>query len=78
MRCLHGKNLRFRYEVEHADYFICYINKEYGGAYDAFKLAKRRNKKVINLADDEGVKLSEIERKKEFAELEKIYGKKFL
>ena len=67
---------RNRYEVEHADFFICYITTEYGGAYDAFKLAKRRNKKVINLADDENVKLSEIEHRKEMEELKKIYGNK--
>lgn len=69
---------RNRYEVENADYFICYITKEYGGAYDAFKLAKRRNKTVINLADDEDVKHSEIEHQKKFAELEKLYGNKIL
>lgn len=65
---------RNRYEVENADCFICYIVSNYGGAYNAFKLAKHKNKKVINLADDEEVKQAEIEHRKEMAKLKKLYG----
>ncbi len=67
---------RNRYEVKYADYFICYITKEYGGAYEAFKLATHHNKNVVNLAKDEDVKLSEIKHRKEMKELEKLYGNK--
>lgn len=66
---------RNKYEVENADFFICYITKEYGGAYNAYKLTKRRNKKVINLADDEEVKRLKIEHKK-MEEYRKLYGDK--
>ncbi|MCM1323122.1 MAG: hypothetical protein NC218_02960 [Acetobacter sp.] len=67
---------RNRYEVENADFFICYIHKEYGGAYTAYRLAKRNGKKVINLAESEEVKHSEIEHKKKMEEYRKLYGDK--
>jgi len=45
---------RNRWIVNNSDYIIGYVQTSYGGAYEALKYAKRKNKKVINLA--EGVK----------------------
>ena len=36
--------------VEQADLFVCYVEREEGGAYTAMKYAKKLEKKVINLA----------------------------
>lgn len=42
---------RNRYMVDRADIVICYIKREYGGAFQAIKYAERKDKRVINLAD---------------------------
>ena len=39
-----------RWMVEQADLFVCYVEREEGGAYTAMKYAKKLEKKVINLA----------------------------
>ena len=39
--------------VEQADLFICYVEREEGGAYTALKYAKKLEKEVINLAEQE-------------------------
>jgi len=44
---------RNRWMVEQADLFICYVEREEGGAYTALKYAKKLEKEVINLADKE-------------------------
>ena len=44
---------RNRWMVEQADLFICYVEREEGGAYTALKYAKKLEKEVINLAEDE-------------------------
>ena len=41
---------RNRWMVEACDLFICYVEREEGGAYTAMKYAKKLEKKVINLA----------------------------
>ena len=41
---------RNRWMVEACDLFICYVEREDGGAYTAMKYAKKLEKKVINLA----------------------------
>ena len=37
--------------ISKSDLVIAYVSRTYGGAYKAFQYAKRRNKKIINLAD---------------------------
>ena len=42
---------RNRWVVENVDLIICYISHDWGGAYKACDYAKRKNKAIINLAD---------------------------
>ena len=42
---------RNRWIVEQSDYIIGYVLTSYGGAYEALKYAKGKNKSIINLAD---------------------------
>ena len=44
---------RNRWMVEQADLVIVFVEKDSGGAYTALKYAKKLEKEVINLADDE-------------------------
>ena len=44
---------RSRWMIEVSDYCLCYINHAWGGAYKFAKLAKRRDKTVINLGNTE-------------------------
>lgn len=48
---------RNRWMVEQADLFICYVEREEGGAYAALKYARKLEKEIVNLAiersDDE-------------------------
>ena len=36
--------------AKNTDFVIAYINREYGGAYDAFQYTKRLKKNIINLS----------------------------
>ncbi len=45
---------RNRYMVKNADFVISYVWKEYGGAYEALKIAQNNNKTIINLAQKTG------------------------
>lgn len=40
-----------RIMVDTCDYVITYINKDYGGAYEAARYAERRAKIMINITD---------------------------
>ncbi len=42
---------RNRWMVEQANLFVCYVEREQGGAYTALKYAKRIKKPIINLAE---------------------------
>ena len=42
---------RNEWMVDKADIIIAYVKYSYGGAYRRFKYAKKRDKKIINLAD---------------------------
>ena len=42
---------RNKYMVEKADLVIAYINHDWGGAYETYKYAMRKNKRIINLYD---------------------------
>ena len=42
---------RNRWMVERADLLICYVEREYGGAYAAMKYAMALGKKIINLSE---------------------------
>ena len=42
---------RNRYMVDKADLVICYVKREWGGAFQAIKYAIGRGKKVLNIAD---------------------------
>ena len=44
---------RNRWMVEQADLFICYLERDNGGAYSAMKYAKKLNKRIINLSDSD-------------------------
>lgn len=41
---------RNRWMVEQADLFVCYVEREEGGAFIALKYAKRLGKQIVNLA----------------------------
>lgn len=41
---------RNRYMAKNADFIIAYVDREYGGAYTALKIAQNNNKIIINLA----------------------------
>ncbi len=42
---------RNKYMVEKADLVIAYINRDWGGAYKTYSYAKKKGKKIINLAE---------------------------
>ena len=42
---------RNRYMVDMSDCVIAYVNHNRGGAYQMYKYAKKKNKKIFNLAD---------------------------
>lgn len=42
---------RNEWMIEKADFVISYIEHNYGGAYNTFKTAVRKNKKMINIFD---------------------------
>lgn len=42
---------RNKYMVEKADYVVAYVSHDWGGAYTAYKKAKRMGKEIFNLAD---------------------------
>ena len=44
---------RNRWMVEQADLFVCFVEREEGGAYTAMKYAKKLEKQIINLAEKE-------------------------
>jgi hypothetical protein len=37
--------------VESADVIVCCVEKDYGGAYNAYKYAQKKEKTIINLLD---------------------------
>lgn len=39
------------YIVKNADYIVCYITHNFGGAYKAVEKARKHKKKIINLAE---------------------------
>lgn len=41
---------RNEYMIEKADVVIAYVNRSFGGANKSYQLAKRKNKKIYNLA----------------------------
>lgn len=57
---LEGKPLRFaisyrnQYMMEKADFVIAYVDHDWGGAYKAYRHAKRKGKIIFNLADYNG------------------------
>lgn len=44
---------RNEWMVDQADLVIAYIDRAYGGAYKSFCYAKRKKKRIVNLADKE-------------------------
>ena len=42
---------RNEWMITQADIIIAYINHDYGGEYKSIKIAKRQNKKIINICD---------------------------
>ena len=44
---------RNRWMVEKSDFVICYIDCDYGGAYQTYKHAKRQGKLIFNLSGKE-------------------------
>lgn len=42
---------RNEYIAKHADIIVCYITRDFGGAYKAVEKAKKYGKKIINIAD---------------------------
>ena len=58
----HAIVLRNRWMVEQADYVIAMVERKEGGAYATLQYAKKKKKKIINLAERKkyqtGVKIS--------------------
>ena len=44
---------RNKWMVEQADYVIAYITHDFGGAYQTYKYAKRKNKSIFNIANQD-------------------------
>ena len=44
---------RNRWMMEKADYVVAYVDRSYGGAYQAYRYAKRKKKAVFNLSEKE-------------------------
>lgn len=44
---------RNRYMIEKSDFVVTYVSHDWGGAYTAYKMAKRIGKNVFNLAEFE-------------------------
>ena len=44
---------RNKWMVEQADYVIAYIDHSWGGAYQTYRHAKRKNKPLLNLTEKE-------------------------
>lgn len=42
---------RNEYIAKNADYIVCYLKRKSGGAYKAVEIARKHNKKIINLAE---------------------------
>ena len=42
---------RNEYIAKNTDYIVCYINHKSGGAYKAVEIARKYDKKIINLAE---------------------------
>ena len=42
---------RNRYMVEKADYIVAYVARDWGGAYTMYQYAKRKGKRIFNLAE---------------------------
>ena len=42
---------RNEWMMSNSDLIIAYVNRSYGGAYKALQVAKRKNKKIINVYD---------------------------
>lgn len=45
--------VRNRNMVDRSDLVVCFVERESGGAYSAFKYAQKQKKQVINLAENE-------------------------
>ena len=43
---------RNKWIVEMSDLFVCFVEREYGGAYEALKYARKLGKKIINLNEN--------------------------
>ena len=44
--------IRNRRMVDRSDMVVCYIDHEYGGAYQTIQYAKKQKKKIINIAEN--------------------------
>ena len=42
---------RNEWMMTNADFVIAYVERDFGGAYKSLKVAKRKNKKIINICD---------------------------
>ncbi|MGN0634504.1 MAG: hypothetical protein ACI4JW_11640, partial [Oscillospiraceae bacterium] len=47
--------VRNRSIVDRSDLVICYIRHKSGGAYRTIQYAKKQGKKIVNLADEDGI-----------------------
>ena len=43
---------RNKWMVERADLVVAYVNHSHGGAFTTFRHAQKKNKRIINIADD--------------------------
>lgn len=43
---------RNKWLAENTDYIVCYVQRQYGGAYKAVQIAKKHKKTIINLFED--------------------------
>ena len=43
---------RNKWMIENSDLILCYVERDCGGAYEAVKYAKKKEKNIINIATD--------------------------
>ena len=44
---------RNRWMIQECDLLVCFVERDFGGAYEALKYARSLNKRIINIATDE-------------------------
>ncbi len=54
-KCHYKRAITFRnrYMIDHADFALCYVRREHGGAYQSYRYAKKKNISIIYIGKKE-------------------------